>query len=262
MVTSKDGTPIAVDRVGEGPAVVCVGGGLNDRHSTGWVAAKMTGFTVHSYDRRGRGDSGDTPPYAVDREIEDLAAVVDGAGGEAMVYGMSSGAVLALRAALAGVPITHLALFEPPFTVPGAPPKPADYTARLAKAGPAEALELFLVEAVRMPAEAVAGIRRSPMWPAMEALAPTLVYDDMIVGDGEIPPVGALTTPVTVLTGGASPSWLRQAGAELARRLPNATVRELPDQTHDVDPAVLADALMAAFHRGKAAPYPSGKAAN
>jgi pimeloyl-ACP methyl ester carboxylesterase len=185
----------------------------------------------------------------VDREIEDLAAVIDAAGGEAMVYGMSSGAVLALRAALAGLPITHLALFEPPFTgsVPDAPTKPADYSTRLAKAAPVEALELFLTEAMHMPAEALHGMRQAPMWPALVALAPTLTYDDTVMGDATIPPVAALTTPVTVLTGGASPSWLKQAGEELARRLPNASVRELPNQTHDVDPVVLADALMAAF---------------
>jgi pimeloyl-ACP methyl ester carboxylesterase len=249
MVTSKDGTTIAVDRLGEGPAVVCVGGGLNDRHSTGWVAAKMTGFTVYSYDRRGRGDSGDTQPYAVDREIEDLAAVIAEAGGEAMVYGMSSGAVLALRAALAGLPITHLALFEPPLTgaVPDAPTRPADYSAHLAKATPEGALELFLTEAMHMPAEALNGMRQAPMWPALVALAPTLVYDDTVMGDATIPPVAALTTPVTVLTGGASPSWLKQAGENLAKALPNGSLRELPNQTHDVDPAVLADALMAAF---------------
>lgn len=249
MVTSKDGTTIAVDRVGDGPAVVCAGGALNDRHSTGRVAERMTGLTVYSYDRRGRGDSGDTQPYTVDREIEDLAAVIDEAGGEAMVYGMSSGAVLALRAALAGVPITHLALFEPPFTgaVPNAPSRPADYSPRLAKATPPEALELFLTEAMRMPPEALNGMRQSPMWSALVALAPTLTYDDTILGDATIPPVAALTTPVTVLTGGASPTWLKQAGEELARQLPNASVRELPNQTHDVNPTILAEALMTAF---------------
>lgn len=249
MVTSKDGTTIAVDRIGTGPAVVCVGGALNDRHSTGRVAEQMTGFTVYSYDRRGRGNSGDTQPYTVDREIEDLAAVIDEAGGEAMVYGMSSGAVLALRAALAGVPITRLALFEPPLTgaVPNAPTKPADYSTRLAKATPPQALELFLTEVMRLPAEALAGMRQSPIWPALEALAHTLPYDDQLLGDATIPQVDTLTTPTTVLTGSASPSWLQQAGKELARHLPNASVHELPNQTHDVDPSVLAEALTTIF---------------
>jgi len=251
MVTSKDGTTIAVGRVGDGPAVVCVGGGLNDRHSTGWVAAKMTGLTVYSYDRRGRGDSGDTQPYGVDREVEDLAAVIDEAGGTAMVHGMSAGAVLALRAALAGLPITHLALFEPPFTgaVPDAPPKPANYTERLAKAAPAEALELFLTEAMGMPAAALDGMRQSPVWAALVALAPTLRYDDAVMGDATIPPVAALTIPVTVLVGGASPSWMKRAGEALTAALPNSDLRELPGQTHDVDPAVLAEALNDTFRQ-------------
>jgi pimeloyl-ACP methyl ester carboxylesterase len=249
MVIAKDGTVLAVDRTGTGPAVVCVGGALNDRHSTGWVAARLTGFTAYSYDRRGRGDSGDTPPYAVDREIEDLAAVIEDAGGSAMVYGMSSGAVLALRAAAAGVPITRLALYEPPLKGAVAPPAPPDYTARLAAAidggRPGDALELFMTGLVGIPPEAVAGIRQSPMWPAMEALAPSLRYDDAVMS--EIPPVSNVTIPVTVLVGGASPAWLREAGRALAAVLPNGEVRELPNQTHDVDPAALATVLTATF---------------
>jgi pimeloyl-ACP methyl ester carboxylesterase len=245
MVTSKDGTVLAVDRTGAGPAVVCVGGALNDRHSTGWVAARLTGFTAYSYDRRGRGDSGDTPPYAVEREIEDLAAVIEEAGGAAMVYGMSSGAVLALRAAAAGVPITRLALYEPPPAIAAG----SDYTARLAAAidagRPGDALELFMTCVVGIPPEAVTGIRQSPMWPAMEALAPSLRYDDAVMSD--IPPVSAVTIPVTVLTGGASPALLREAGQALAAALPNAEVQELPNQTHDVDPAALATALIEVF---------------
>jgi pimeloyl-ACP methyl ester carboxylesterase len=252
MITSKDGTTLAVDRIGEGPAVVCVGGALNDRHSTGWLAEKMTGFSVYSYDRRGRGDSG-TPPFdfstAPAREIEDLAAVIEEAGGEAMVYGMSSGAVLALRAALAGLPITRLALYEPPFTgaVADAPSAPPDYTARLANATPTEALELFLTGITQVPAEALPGMRQAPMWPALEALAPSLRYDDAAMSDATIPPVADLTIPVTVLTGGASPDWMKQAGQALADALPSGTVRNLPGQTHDVDPTVLATALAEIF---------------
>lgn len=249
MLTSKDGTNLAVDRTGKGPTVVCVGGALNDRHSTGWVAAELTDFTTYSYDRRGRGDSGDTPPYAVEREIEDLAAVIEEAGGSAMVYGMSSGAVLALRAAAAGVPITRMALYEPPFkgAVTSAPPGPPDYAARLAVASPSEALELFMTGVVGIPAEAVAGIRQGPTWPAMEALAPTLRYDNAVMADNTIPPVSHVTIPVTVLTGGASPTWLREAGQALAAALPNAEVHELPNQTHNVDPTALAGALAEAF---------------
>lgn len=242
MVTSKDGTTIAVDAVGEGPAVVCVGGALNDRNSTAPVAAAMTGFTVYSYDRRGRGDSGDTPPYAVEREIEDLAAVIEeAAGGSAMVYGMSSGAVLALRAAASGVPITRLALYEPPLRETGPDP---DYTARLATATPSEALELFLGTAMGMPPEALAGMRQSPAWPALEALAATLRYDNEVLTLTTIPET---SVPTTILTGSASPGWMHQAADRLATTLPNTTREDLPGQTHNVDPPTLAKALTKTF---------------
>lgn len=236
MVTSKDGTRIAVEAVGDGPAVVCVGGALNVRGTTAPVAAGLTGFTAYSYDRRGRGDSGDTPPYAVDREIEDLAAVIELAGGSAMVYGMSSGAVLALRAAAAGVPITRLALYEPPLR-----PVDPDYTARLTTAAPEAALELFLGTAMGMPAEALAGMRQSPAWPALVAVAHTLRYDNEIMTLTELP-----TTPVqtTILTGGASPTWMHEAATRLATHLPNATTLQLPNQTHNVNPTALAKALL------------------
>jgi pimeloyl-ACP methyl ester carboxylesterase len=180
----------------------------------------------------------------VEREIEDLAAVIESAGGTAMVYGMSSGGVLALRAALAGVPVTRLALYEPPFD---APPGPPDYSARLASASPAEALELFMTGVMGMPAAVVADMRRSPMWPALEAVAPTLRYDDHVMADGTIPDVITLTTPTTVLAGTASPTWLRRTAKTLAEALPNGTTTELEDQTHDVNPTTLAKALTTSF---------------
>jgi pimeloyl-ACP methyl ester carboxylesterase len=235
MVTSKDGTFLAVDAVGSGPAVVCVGGALNDRGSTAPVAAGLTGFTAYSYDRRGRGDSGDTAPYAVEREIEDLAAVIESAGGSAMVYGMSSGAVLALRAAAAGVPITRLALYEPPLR-----PVDPEYRARLATATPVEALELFLGMAMGMPSEALAGMRQSPAWPALVALGHTLRYDAEIMTLTTLP---STPIPTTILTGSASPAWMHEAATHLATHLPNATTTQLPNQTHNVNPAVLAKAL-------------------
>lgn len=248
MATSKDGTVLAVDHVGAGPAVVCVGGALNDRHSTAWVAEQLTGFTAYSYDRRGRGDSGDTPPYAVAREIEDLTAVIEEAGGSAMVYGMSSGAALALKAALAGAPITRLALYEPPFTAAATAPPPGvpDYSLRLSTATPDEALDLFLTN-IGIPPAALANLRQSPTWPAMRTLAPTLRYDDAVMSDSKIPPVTTLTIPVTVLAGGKSPTWMREAAQTLAKTLPNGTYTELPNQTHDVDPKALAKALTTTF---------------
>ncbi len=254
MVNSKDGTVIAVDRVGSGPSVVCVGGALNDRKSTASVAALLADrFTVYSYDRRGRGDSGDTQPYSVEREIEDLAAVVEEAGGSAMAYGMSSGAILVLRAAAAGVPLTRIALYEPPFKsgIPGAPAAPPDYSARVAadvEAGrPGDALELFMVAVVGMPAGIVAGMRRLPMWSALEALAPSLRYDGAVAGDGSIPPVAGVAVPVTVLAGTASPDWMRAAAHAVAAAVPYGISRELPKQTHNVDPGALAKELAIAF---------------
>jgi pimeloyl-ACP methyl ester carboxylesterase len=252
MTNSEDGTPIAVTRVGEGPAVVCVGGALNDRNSTAGVAARLADrFTVYSYDRRGRGDSGDTQPYAPEREFEDLASVVAAAGGTAMVYGMSSGAVLALRAAAAGVPITRLALYEPPLTsaVPDAPGGPADYTDRLTtlvRGGRfGAALELFMVDVIGMPALVVNQMRETPMWPALEKLTPSLRYDDLVLGDRTIP--ATVPIPVTVMAGTASPDWARAVCRVVADAMPAGELRELPDQTHNVNPYVLADALAEIF---------------
>jgi pimeloyl-ACP methyl ester carboxylesterase len=252
MVTSKDGTTLAINRVGDGPAVVCVGGALNDRNSTAGVAAGLAGrFTVYSYDRRGRGDSGDTQPYAAEREFEDLAAVIAAAGGSAMVYGMSSGAVLALRAAGAGVPVTRLALYEPPLSkvVPDGPPGQEDYAGRLAAAVEAgrlgDALELFMIGVVGMPPQVVAEMRDTPMWPALEKLTPSLRYDEVVLGDRTVPVT--VPIPVTVLAGTASPAWMRAASRAVADAMPAGEFRELPDQTHNVDPSVLAAALAEVF---------------
>jgi len=238
--TSADGTTLAYDRIGEGPAVICVGGALNDRHSTAPVAAALADrFAVYSFDRRGRGDSGDTAPYAVEREIEDLAAIVAVAGGAARVYGMSSGAVLALRAAVAGVPISRLGLFEPPLTAESstAPPVAPGYSDRLAEALAAgrrdEALRLFMVELVGIPAEVAVGAVRVP---GLLAIAHTLPYDAAVTGDGRLP--GRVEVPVLGLAGGGSPQWMHDA-----TRCVGGEFRVLEGQTHDVDPVVLATVL-------------------
>src|SRR5512136_3089047 len=132
-VTSKDGTPIAFGKTGHGPAIILVSGALGDRSAAAPLTPLLSPhFTVLAYDRRGRGDSGDTAPYAVEREVEDIDALVTEAGGSAFVYGHSSGAVLALEAAARGLAITRLALYEPPFIVDNShPPVSADYVARL-----------------------------------------------------------------------------------------------------------------------------------
>ncbi|WP_223167313.1 alpha/beta fold hydrolase [Nonomuraea sp. SYSU D8015] len=257
-VISADGTAIACDTYGSGPAVVLVAGAMMGRAHptlTGVAGALAPWFTVCSYDRRGRGDSGDTPPYAVEREIEDLTAVMAAAGGPAMVFGGSSGAALALEAAVRLPGIVRLALWEPPYHVDdGAPPLPPDFAEQLAAlvaAGKrAEAVERFMVEAVEMPAAAVAGMRAQPFWSEVEAVAHTLAYEAFVLGPGNALPVARLTTivqPTLVLNGEDSPAWMRNAGAAVAAAVPGAVRRVLEDQRHDVAVEALAPELLEFF---------------
>ena len=161
-VTSRDGTTIAFDRLGDGPPVVLVCGGSTDRTANAGLAAELASeFTVYNYDRRGRGDSGDSPLYAVEREVEDVWAVVEAAGGSVNLYGTSSGAALAMEAAASGLPIARLAMWEPPYSVRGRPDLPADTASvyrRLVEAGRrGEAVEYFMAKVVGLPQEFVAG---------------------------------------------------------------------------------------------------------
>lgn len=259
-VRSPDGTTIVFDQVGYGPPVVLVGGALNDRaaRSAGGPLAQLLAprFTVFTYDRRGRGDSGDTAPYAVEREVEDLGAVITAAGGSAAVYGLSSGAALALAAAASGVAVTRLALFEPPYTAGGpthrrhAREYAGQLEALLATGRHAEAVELFLAFA-GLPAAVTTGIRRHRRWPALERLAPTLAYDAAILhlaGTGGAIPrdwLAAVSVPALVIDGEASAPSLRRAARAVAAALPRARTQSLPGQTHDVDPVVLAPVLAA-----------------
>lgn len=254
-VTSDDGTTIAFDRSGEGPPLIFVSGALADRSSGAPLAALLAPrFTVFCFDRRGRGDSGNTLPYAVEREVEDIAAVVEEARGSAYVVGGSSGAVLALEAASAGIAITKLALYEPPFMVDASrelPPRDyVEHLYELIEGGRrGDAVAFFLTMAVGVPADAVAGMRNAPSWPAMEAMAHTIPYDGTIMGDtmsGSPEPLerwASVTVPTLVMDGGASPAWARNAVEALARTLPDARRRTLDGQTHAVDPEVLAPAL-------------------
>jgi pimeloyl-ACP methyl ester carboxylesterase len=254
-VRSGDGTIVAYDRIGDGPAVILIGGALNNRHS-GAPLAKLLAphYSAITYDRRGRGDSGNTLPYAVEREIEDIAALIGEAGGHALAMGHSSGAVLALKAAAAGLPITRLVLYEPPFILDGSrTPVPADYVAHLAELTATgrrgEAVEYFLVEAVGVPGPAVAQMKQSPMWADLESVAHTLPYDGMIMGDTMFGGPAALerwstmSVPTLVMDGGDSPAWARNACRSLAGVLPRCEYRTLPGQTHAAAPEVLAPAL-------------------
>jgi pimeloyl-ACP methyl ester carboxylesterase len=262
-VRSEDGTTIAFERSGAGPPLVLVLGAFNDRRSKPELAALLADhFTVVTYDRRGRGGSGDTPPYAIEREIEDLAAVIGatatatpgndtgrGRGTGARVFGHSSGAVLALRAAAAGVPIAKLAGYDPPVAVLDGTPAPGDLAARIAAEVAAgrrgAAAALFLAEAVGLPGEVVAMIEAGPGWPALEAIAHTLPYDVTITGAALSPALLAtVAVPTLVVDGGANPVFLQEAAATVATAVPDAKHVTLPGQTHDEDPEVLAPVLV------------------
>jgi pimeloyl-ACP methyl ester carboxylesterase len=253
-VTSKDGTTIAFDRLGSGPPVVLVCGGSVDRTADGAIAQELASdFTVFNYDRRGRGDSGDTLPYAIEREVEDIEAVIGAAGGSAFLWGSSSGAVLGLIAA-ESVPVTKLGLWEPPFVPEGVPRPPEDqvsqYETMIAEGRRGDAVEYFMTKVIGMPPEVVAGARTQPWWAATEALAHTLAYDARIMGDYSIPNdlVASLKVPTMVIAGGADFPWMRQTAETLAAALPDGQVRILVGQGHDVDPGVLAPVLSEFFN--------------
>lgn len=248
---SADGTMIAFDRYGDGPPVIMTVGAFNTRSQTEPLARTLAPqFTALNYDRRGRGDSGDTAPYAIEREIEDIAALIAAAGGSASLFGHSSGATLALKAAAAGLPITHLVLYEPPFrTGEGHPGLPADFAAQLAALVAADrrgdAVELYQTTAVGIPQDVVAQLRHAPFRPALEAIAHTLAYDAAIVGDLSLP-AGLLATvaaPALVITGENSPPFLRNAAQAAAAALPNGQLAVLPGQTHDLNPDATAPVM-------------------
>jgi pimeloyl-ACP methyl ester carboxylesterase len=259
---SRDGTRIAFDRVGDGPALICVDGAFCTRkQGPGKSLAPLLGerFTVYTYDRRGRGESGDTVPYAIEREIEDLEAVVERAGGAAHVFGHSSGAVLALEAARREVAIKRLALYEVPFVVDQTrPPAPADLLeqvkAAIASDLPGRAVRRFMHDAVSAPA--VVGYAMS-LTPACRATASTLPYDITILGDyqkGQPLPAerwSLVSMPTLLLKGGKSPAWLKNATRALADVLPNVQEKVLDGQTHMVKAKVTAPALLEFFDSGE-----------
>jgi pimeloyl-ACP methyl ester carboxylesterase len=259
-VTSKDGTKIAFDKIGSGPAVILVNGAIAYRAFDPTMAqlAELLGkhFTVYNYDRRGRGESGDTRPFAKEREIEDLQALVADAGGKAMVFGISSGGVLSLDAAAVTPRITKLVVYEPALIVDNSrQPVPADYTEHfmtLAAEGKRdEAVEYFLTQAVGIPAEYIGGMKQDrETWSGMTGVAHTIAYDAAFVGSvmqGKPLPTDRwvkVTVPVLVADGGASDAWLHRAADALAKVLPHASRQTLEGQTHMVDPNVLAPVII------------------
>lgn len=256
-VSSKDGTPIAYDRIGQGPAIILVDGALCDRSSgpNGPLAALLAEhFTVFTYDRRGRGESGDTAPYAVEREIEDLNALIGEAGGSVYLFGISSGAALALEATNRGLAVKRLAVYEAPFVVDGSGRRlPENYLTQLkdlvASGRRGAAVKLFMNKGVGIPAIFVALMQFMPAWPKLKALAHTLPYDTLILGDtgsGKPLPAGrwaSITVPTLVICGGKSPGWMQHAMQALASVLPNAGHRTLEGQTHIVKAEALAPVL-------------------
>jgi pimeloyl-ACP methyl ester carboxylesterase len=252
-VTSKDGTTIGFSRVGDGPPVVLVDAACCFRGSGPMpaVAEALTGYTAFTYDRRGRGESTDRPPYAISREVEDLAAVVEAAGGSAFVYGFSSGAVLALHAAAAGVPITALALLEPPLSFEeSSGPDVRDEINVLVAAGRRGDAMIHFQVACGVPEEFTAGMRQSPGWPALEALAHTTVYDLTITATP--PDLASIKVPTLVLDSRSSDERLRDWADGVAERLPNARRRTLDGEWHGIAPDVLAPVLTDHFSHSQA----------
>jgi pimeloyl-ACP methyl ester carboxylesterase len=258
-VTSEDGTTIVFDRTGEGRPLILVGGALNDRGAAGALAALLApSFTAYAYDRRGRGDSGDTPPYAVEREVEDVEALVAEAGASASLVGHSSGAALVIETAARIGGVDKIALYEPPYNVDDTrPPIPADYVEHLeeliAQGRAGDAVEYFMVAGVGLPSRAVAQLRGAPSWASLEAVADTLAYDGRVMGfdraDRSLPVERwkAISAPALVMDGDESPDWSRNAVQAVTDALPNAERRTLAGQTHEVDPAVLAPVLVEFF---------------
>jgi pimeloyl-ACP methyl ester carboxylesterase len=253
--TSSDGTRLAYDKSGNGPPVILLQGAFNDRQTTAPLARALVDFTALNLDRRGRGDSGDTAPYAVEREVEDLAALIGAAGGRAALFGYSSGATLAVQAAVAGLPITKLALYEPAYNAHDSDPLlPVDLPERLTKLVDADdrgsAVELYQTVAVGLPDAVVEQLRHAPFRPAMEAIAHTLAYDAAVVGDRSLPSdLGTVRVPTLVLRGDGSPSFLRDAAQAVADELPAAVLVTLAGQGHDIDPDATAAVLREFFAR-------------
>jgi pimeloyl-ACP methyl ester carboxylesterase len=267
-VTSNDGTIIAFDRSGHGPALILVGGAFEQRAMDS-ETAKLAAFpllaeqlTIYHYDRRGRGGSTDTLPYAVECEIEDIEALIDHAGGSAFLFGISSGAALALEAAIKlGNKIEKLAMYEPPYN--------DDQAARttwrqfrrqleqaLASGRRGEAVGLFMM-LLGMPAEHLEGMRQHPIWPMFEAVAPTIAYDAAALGeDASVPTERAagLAVPVLIMDGGATEfPFMHVTATALANAIPGAQHRTLEGQTHEVAAEAIAPVLVEFFASDAAA---------
>jgi pimeloyl-ACP methyl ester carboxylesterase len=261
FATSKDGTRIAYERFGSGPPVILIGGAGNTRQFPPICAVPMAEllaprFTAVAFDRRGRGDSSNTLPYAVAREVEDVAALIEAVGGPVRLFGHSSGGALVLQAAMAGLPIAAAAVYEVPYSMDAAAvAEGRAYAHELdgllegGKLGEAAASYLAMTG---MPPEMIDELKQSPMWPAMEQMAPTLAYDIKVVheGGGDYVPVAQIASirvPLMAMAGGESPDWMKAAARSIADAAPAGTYREFAGADHMVDEAVVAPVLMDFF---------------
>jgi len=254
QVRSKDGTTIAYERAGRGPALVIVDGAFCYRGfgpSPKLAPRLAQHFTVYTYDRRGRGASGDAPSYAPEREVEDLAAIVDAAGGRASLLGLSSGGALALHAAASGVPIDRVVAYEPPYVDDAGTGGGASHRGRLsqfiANGDRGGAIKYFMKDMVGAPSFVVMMMRMMPwVWKKLAAVAHTLPYDAAIMTDFRIPRsrYAGIRVPVVIMNGGKTQPRLRDAARAIADVIPGARYRELPGQTHNVNPSVLTPAVV------------------
>ena len=254
--TSRDGTKIAYDTVGQGPVVILVLGALNTRKSGAKLAKLLASdFTVIGYDRRGRGDSTDTLPYAPQREVEDVAALIAVFGGQAFLYGHSSGAAIALQASRGlRKQVKKLAIYEAPYALDSdATTAAIEYDKQLRKliasGHKGDAVALF-VRNVGVSDKQVVAMKQMPMWRGLVALAPTLVYDSEVLGTGHALPTALLeriAVPTLVMHGGSGAPSMRDAAQAISRTIPAAQLRTLSRQTHGVSPKALAPVLVEFF---------------
>jgi pimeloyl-ACP methyl ester carboxylesterase len=260
IATSKDGTEIAFEKVGSGPVVILVNGAMSYRRAFDTTLEQLAellskDFTVYDYDRRGRGESGNTEPFTKVREIEDIQALIEDAGGEAMLVGFSSGGAVTLETTAVTLGVTKAFVYEVPFIVDDSRQPLDDYeghTTKLVAEGKLdELIEYFITVVAGIPAEFVGGIKQDQvMWERMRAIAPTIPHDAAFMSEfmkGKPLPAGywsKVKVPVLVGDGGASPAWLHNAAEALAEALPNASRETFEGQTHSFDPNMLAPVII------------------
>lgn len=249
---STDGTQIAFEKVGHGPALVIVGGALSHRAGGKPLAGTlMDHFTVYTYDRRGRGESGDTQPYAVDREIEDLAAIIEQAGDKAFLYGVSSGAALALQGAakLGPARVPKLAIYEVPYGQDERDfREQKDRIHQLVKTGKPGDAAAFFFSAIGTPPPVLDDMKRAPEWEAIKKLDFTLSYDYAVLGDGNVPEtVKQITVPTLVMVGEKAMDFMRPAADRIAELIPNAQRKTIKGQGHQAAPETMAPVLVEFF---------------